>query len=47
MPWHLEPMKDVTDYDKPRGAVSGRYHSGISEWGNPPSVALAKEGTIF
>ena len=22
MPWHQEPMKDVTNCDKPRGAVS-------------------------
>ena len=25
MPWHQEPMKDVTNYDKLRGAVSRRY----------------------
>ena len=25
MPWHQEPMKDVTNCDKLRGAVSGRY----------------------
>jgi len=34
MPWHLEPMKDVINCDMPRGAVSRRYYSGISEWGN-------------
>ena len=25
MPWHQEPMKDVTNCDKLRGAVSERY----------------------
>ena len=25
MPWHREPMKDVTNCDKLRGAVSERY----------------------
>ena len=25
MPWHREPMKDVTNCDKLRGAVSRRY----------------------
>ena len=25
MPWHQEPMKDVTNCDKLRGAVSKRY----------------------
>ena len=25
MPWHQEPKKDVTNYDKLRGAVSKRY----------------------
>ena len=25
MPWHQEPMKDVTNCDKLRGAVSRRY----------------------
>ena len=29
MPWHREPMKDVTNCDKPRGAVSGRYIRGF------------------
>ena len=26
MPWHQEPMKDVTNCDKLRGAVSKRYN---------------------
>ena len=29
MPWHQEPKKDVTNCDKPRGAVSGRYIRGF------------------
>ena len=38
MPWHQEPMKDATNCDKPRGAVSGRYYPWISEWSNPVGV---------
>ena len=29
MPWHWEPMKDVVNCDKPRGAVSRRYIRGF------------------
>ena len=29
MPWHWEPMKDVVNCDKPRGAVSKRYIRGF------------------
>ena len=28
MPWHQEPMKDVTSCDKPRGAANKRYIRG-------------------
>ena len=35
MPWVFVPIKEVQDCFKPRGAVKKRYHSGISEWGNP------------
>ena len=29
MPWHWEPMKDVVNCDKPRGAVSKHYIRGF------------------
>ncbi len=29
MPWHQEPMKDVTSCDKPRGAANKRYIRGF------------------
>ena len=35
MPWVFVPIKEVLGCLKPRGAVKKRYHSGISEWGNP------------
>jgi hypothetical protein len=40
MPGHQVPKKDAVDCEKPRGAVSRRYHSGISEWGNPAELIL-------
>ena len=35
MPWHQEPMKDVTNCDKPRVAVNKR-RSGDFRMGEPP-----------
>ena len=29
MPWHQEPMKDVTSCDKPRGAANKHYIRGF------------------
>ena len=33
MPWHLEPMKDVTSCDKPRGGANIRYIRGFPNGG--------------
>ncbi len=38
MPWRQTPRKDAYHCDKPRGAVIGRHHPGVSEWGNPPGA---------
>ena len=40
MPWHREPMKDVTNCDKPRGAVSERYIRGF------PNGAIRQEESL-
>ena len=40
MPWHREPMKDVTNCDKPRGAVSERYIRGF------PNGAIRQEEVL-
>ena len=37
MPWHQEPKKDVTNCDKPRGAVNKRYIRGFPN-GETPMV---------
>ncbi len=43
MPGRQTPRKDAYHCDKPRGAVIGRHHPGVSEWGNPPD---AESGTL-
>ncbi len=35
MPRQTEPKKDAAGGDTPGGVVNKRYHSRISEWGNP------------
>jgi hypothetical protein len=45
MPWRQKPKKDVVGCDKPRGAVSRRYQSRISEWGNPLEEMLEDRPT--
>ena len=35
MPWHQEPMKDVTSCDKPRGAANKHYIRGFPNVGTP------------
>ena len=35
MPWHQEPMKDVTSCDKPRGAANKHYIRGFPNEGTP------------
>ena len=40
MPWHREPMKDVTNCDKPRGVVSERYIRGF------PNGAIRQEESL-
>ena len=40
MPWHREPMKDVTNCDKPRGAVSEHYIRGF------PNGAIRQEESL-
>ena len=40
MPGRQMPKKDVYHCEKPRGVVIGRYHPGVSEWGNPLSAEL-------
>ena len=37
MPWHQEPMKDVTSCDKPRGAANKHYIRGFPN-GETPMV---------
>ena len=41
MPWHQEPKKDVTNCDKPRGAVSKRYIRGF------PNGAIQSEESLI
>ena len=40
MPWRQAAMKDVQACEKPGGDGKGRYHPGMSEWGNPVPCAL-------
>ena len=40
MPWRQAAMKDVQACEKPGGDGKGRYHPGMSEWGNPVPRAL-------
>ena len=41
MPWHQEPMKDVTNCDKLRGAVSKRYIRRFPNGAIQPEESLA------
>ena len=40
MPWHMEPKKDVTNYEKPRGVVSKQRSGGV-RMGKPGSWRLS------
>ncbi len=40
IPWPIRPKKGAEDCEKPGGAVNGRYHPGMPEWGNPSRKTL-------
>ena len=42
MPWHQEPMKDVTSCDKPRGAANKHYIRGFP---NGETPLMKNQGT--
>ena len=42
MPWHQEPMKDVTSCDKPRGAAN-KLRSGDFRMGKPTHCVTLSE----
>ena len=44
MPWHWEPMKDVVNCDKPRGAVSRRYIRGFPNGATRPLIERSTYG---
>ena len=44
MPWHREPMKDVTNCDKPRGAVSTSKQGEEKKSTEIPLVVASERG---
>ena len=46
MPWHCMAMKDVVNYEKPRGAVS-KLRSGGIRMGKPGSFNMESFSTYF